>query len=218
MSDDNFDVKAFIQESKEVLVNPRFYFSKMKTTGGLAEPLIKAAIYGAVAGVIAFILSLVNLGAIDGGMFGGAFGIRILIWRVIGAIIGLLIGSVVLLVVSSICRGNTSYEANARVVAAVMVVLPISALLGFAVHIDFYLGTVIGVILNLFAVWLIYHGLVNALKSNIETTKIVTYVLIALIAITMIFSVGKLGRANKMLNEFNKKDVKEVRKNKPENK
>ena len=44
MSNSVFDFNAFIKESKDVLVNPKSYFSTMKTTGGIAEPLIKAVI------------------------------------------------------------------------------------------------------------------------------------------------------------------------------
>jgi hypothetical protein len=62
MSDSTFDFNVFIKESIDVLVNPKSYFSTMKTTGGMSEPLIKAVIYGAIAGAIAFIWSLLNLG------------------------------------------------------------------------------------------------------------------------------------------------------------
>jgi len=50
MANSTFDFNAFIKESKDVLVSPKTYFSTMKTTGGIAEPLIKATLYGVVAG------------------------------------------------------------------------------------------------------------------------------------------------------------------------
>ena len=124
MSNGTFDFNEFIRESKEVLLNPKSYFSTMKITGGMTDPLIKAVIFGAIAGAIAFIWSLLNLGAMGSGMFGGALGIMIFIGKIIGSIIGLFIGAVILLVISSICKGNTDFEANVRVIAAVMVVMP----------------------------------------------------------------------------------------------
>lgn len=217
MSDSTFDVNLFIRESKDALVNPKSYFSTMKTSGGMTEPLIKAVIYGAIAGAIAFIWSLLNLGALGGGMFGGAIGIMILIWKIVASIIGLFIGAVILLVISSICKGNTDFEANVRVTAAVMVVMPVSAFLGFLGHINFYLGAIIGIVINIYALWLLFNGLVEALKSNRETTKIVIYVLIALTVLIMAFSIGKLSRATRMLDEFNNKDVKEMMKDLPKN-
>ena len=217
MSDGTFDVNLFIKESKEVLVNPKSYFSTMKTSGGMTDPLIKAVIYGAVAGAIAFIWSILNLGALGSGLFGSAIGIMIFIWKIIAAIIGLFIGAVILLVISSICKGNTDFEANVRVTAAVMVIMPVSAFLGFLGHINFYLGAIVGIALNIYALWLLFNGLVEALKTNRETTRIVIYVLVALTVLIMAFSIGKLNRANKMLNEFNNKDVKEMMKDLPKN-
>ena len=210
MSDATFDVNLFIKESKEVLVNPKSYFSTMKTTGGMTEPLIKAVIYGAVAGVIAFIWSLLDLGMIGGGMFGGAFGIMIFIWKIIGSIIGLFIGAVILLVISSVCKGNTDFEANVRVIAAIMVVMPISAFFGFAGHINFYLGTIISIAVSIFTLWLLFNGLVEALKANPETTRIVIYILIALTVLIMLLSMGRLRRTSRMFDEFNKKDAQVV--------
>ena len=214
MSDGTFDFNLFIKESKDVLVNPKSYFSTMKTSGGMAEPLIKAVIYGAIAGAIAFIWSLLNLGALGGGLFGGAFGIMILIGKIIGSIIGLFIGAVILLVISSICKGNTDFEANVRVTAAVMVVMPISAFLAVALHINFYLGTVISLAVSIYALWLLYNGLVEALKSNPETSKIVMYVLIALTIFIMLFT---MNTSHKLMKGFDNKDVNEMMEDLPKN-
>jgi len=216
MSDSTFDVNLFIKESKDVLVNPKSYFSTMKTTGGMTEPLIKAVIYGAVAGALTFVWSLLKIGAM-GGMFGGAIGIMAFIWSIIGAIIGLFIGAVILLVISSICKGSTDFEANMRVTAAVMVVMPISAFLGFAGHFNLYFGLIVGLAVNVYALWLLYNGLVEALKSNPETTKIVSYVLVAIFVVFMLVGLGARKRANQFMNEFNNKDVKEMLKDLPEN-
>jgi hypothetical protein len=215
MSDSTFDFNLFIKESKDVLVNPKSYFSTMKTSGGMTEPLIKAVIYGAIAGALAFIWSILHLGALGGGLFGGAFGIMIFIGRIIGSIIGLFIGAVILLVISSICKGNTDFEANVRVTAAVMVMMPISAFFGFvfALHIH-YLWTIISLVVSIYALWLLYNGLVEALKSNRETAKIVTYILIAL---TVLLIVITMSTTNRLMRGFNNRDVKEMMKDYPKN-
>ena len=194
MSDSSFDFNLFIKESKDVLINPKSYFSTMKTTGGMAEPLIKAVIYGAIAGALTFIWSLLGMGAL-----GSAIGIMAFIWSIITAIIGVFIGAVIVLVISSICKGNTDFEANMRVTAAVMVVMPISAFFGFAGHLNLYLGIIIGLAVYIFALWLLYNGLVEALKTNAETTKIVSYVLIAIIVLIMLLGF----KARKYMYQFN---------------
>jgi hypothetical protein len=217
MADSTFDFNLFIKESKDVLVNPKSYFSTMKTTGGMTEPLIKAVIYGAVAGILTLIWSLLNIGAMTNGLFGGAIGVMAFIWSVIGAIIGLFIGAVVTLVISSICKGSTDFESNLRVTAAIMVMMPIRALFGFAGHFNVYLGLIVSLALTIFALWLLYNALVEALKANAETSKIVTYVLIAIFALFMLLGLGARRKARQFMDEFNKKDSSELLKDIPKN-
>lgn len=205
MSNGNFDLNEFVKESKDVLVNPS-YFSTMKTSGGMTEPLIKAVIYGAIAGLISFIWSLLNLGAVSTG-FGSAIGIMAFIWAVIGAIIGLFIGGVILLVISAICKGSTDFEANVRVTSAVMVMMPISAFFGFASGINLYLGLVVGVAVAVFSLWLVYKGLVQALKSQPETTRIVTYILVAIFVLFMVLAMGTKRKADQLMRNFNNSEM-----------
>jgi len=215
MTNGTFDFNVFVKDSKEVLVNPKSYFSTMPVTGGIAEPLIKAVIYGAVAGIFTFLWSLLNIGAATSSLFGGAIGIMAFIWAIIGAIIGLFIGGVILLVISAICKGSTDFEANVRVTAAVMVVMPISALLGFAGGLNIYLGVAVGLAVNIFSLWLLYNGLTEALKSNPGTTKILMYILVALFVIFMLVGLGAKKKANDFMNEFNNSDFKEMMKDIP---
>jgi hypothetical protein len=210
MSNSTFDFNAFIKESKDVLVTPKSYFSTMKTTGGMAEPLIKAVIYGAVAGLIAFLWSLLKLGGVTGGMFGGAVGVMMFVWYIIGAIIGLFIGAVIVLVISAICKGSTDFEANVRVTAAIMVIMPISALLGFVSGLNLTAGALVGLAVNIFALYLLYHALVEALKAKPETTKIVMIVLAAILVLFLLMGMGAKKRANRFMNEFNNSDLKEL--------
>lgn len=217
MSDSTFDVNAFIQESKETLLNPKSYFSTMKTSGGIAEPLIKAVIYGAISGAIAFIWSLLRIGAVGGGFFGSAVGVMIFIWTIFAAVIGLFIGAVILLVISSICKGNSDFEANVRVTAALMVIMPVNSLFAFSGHFSVYLALIFSLAISMYSLWMLYNGLVQALKSNPETTKIVTYVLIALVILFLLIGLGARRRANQFMKEFNNKDVKEMLKDNPTN-
>jgi hypothetical protein len=210
MSESTFDFNTFVKESKEVLVNPKSYFSTMKTTGGIVEPLIKAVIYGAVGGFFVLLWSLLHLGASTGGIIGGAVGIMGFVWYIIAAIIGLFIGAVILLVISSICKGSSDFESNVRVTAAVMVVMPITAFLGFLTGLNFYVGMIVGLAVKIYALWLLYNGLVEALKANQETSKIVMYVLVAITVLFMLVGFGARKKANQFMNEFNNSDVKEL--------
>jgi Yip1 domain len=171
--------------------------------------LIKVTIYGAIAGALAFLWSILNIGMLTGGMFGGHVGIMVFVSYIIGSIIGLFIGAVILLIISSICKGNTDFEANVRVTAGLMVVMPISAFFGFAIGINLYLGIIISLAVNIFALWLLYNGLVEALKSKPETAKIVLYVLIAIFVLFTLMGLGTRSRTYKYMNEFKNPDFKE---------
>jgi hypothetical protein len=206
MSNGTFDFNAFIQESKETLLNPKSYFSTMKTSGGMTEPLIKAVIYGAIGGAILFLWSLLRISPMAGGLFGGGIGIMILIWYIIGAIISLFIGAVILLVISSICKGSTDFEANVRVVAALMVMMPINALLAFTGHFSFYFGVLISLVVGVYSIWLLYNALIESLKTKPETTKIVMYILIALLVIVTLVGL----RANRFIKDYNSQEFKEM--------
>jgi hypothetical protein len=214
MNNGAFDINLFIKESKDILQNPKLYFSTMKTSGGFTEPVIKAVIYGALAGAISFIWSLFNLSA-SGSLLGSSVGVMIFVSSIMIAVVGLFIGGVVSLVISSICKGSTDYEANVRVTAASMVIMPISALLGFTNGINFYLGAIVGLCINIFAIWILYNGLVEALKTKAETTRIVSYILIGLLVIALAVSLGKLSKMDKFMNDKfmnDNKDLKELMK------
>lgn len=200
MSNGAFDFNQFLKESKETLLNPRSYFSTMKTSGGITEPLIKAVLYGFVAGVISLLWGLLKIGAVGGGLLGGAVGFMAFIGAIIGAVIGLFIGAVILLIISSICKGNTDFEANLRVTASVMVIMPISALFGFATGLNVYLGLVVSLAIYAYSIWLLYNGLVEALKCNSGTAKIVCYVIIAIMVLFLLLGLSARRSASKFLD------------------
>jgi len=211
-SNGSFDFNAFINESKETLLNPKSYFAGMKTTGGMAEPLIKAVIYGAVAGVFALLWSILKIGAVTGGMFGGAVGVMAFVWYIIAAVIGLFIGAVIILVLSAICKGSTDFETNVRISAAVMIMMPVGALLAFTGGINLYFGAIVSLGVNLYGLWLLYNALIETDKAKPETTKILGYVLIVLFVVMMFGKIATVRKANQLMDGFNNSDFKEMMK------
>jgi hypothetical protein len=189
MSNGTFDFNLFLQESKETLLNPKSYFSTMKTSGGLAEPLIKAVVYGTVTGVILLLWGMLHIGVAGAGLLGSAVGIMAFIWAIFAAVIGLFIGAVVTLIISSISKGNSDFEANLRVTAAMMVLMPVSALLRFTLWINLYLGTLVSIAVYAYMLWLLYHGLVQALKGEEKTARTVCYILFGIIALFSLIGV-----------------------------
>jgi hypothetical protein len=207
----SFDLNAFIKESKETLLNPKAYFSTMPITGGMAEPVIKALIYGVVAGIIVFLWGIVGLGG-QAGVFGAGIGAMGLVYTVIAGVIGLFIGAVIVLIISAICKGSTDFEACVRVMASVMVVFPVSALLGFITGISPVLGAIVALCVNLYALYLLYFGLTGSLKTNAGTTKIFMYVLAVLLVIFMIAGLSARKKLNKYMDEMSQVTQKELMK------
>jgi len=198
MSNEKIDFNKILKDSKETLLNPKEYFASMPLTGGFVEPIIKAAIYGTLAGLFSLLWSILGFSAMGIGALGGAVGIMALIWSIIGAVIGVFIGGIITLVISAICGGNTDFEANVRVSASLMVVYPISALLAFFYAINFTLGGVVGVIINLYGLYLLYSAVIQALKGKESSMKIVLIVL----AVIVILGFFQGRRSSKMIRDF----------------
>jgi len=181
MSNESIDFNKILKDSRETLLNPKGYFESMPLSGGLAEPVIKAAIYGAVAGLFGLLWSVLGWSALGGGILGGAVGIMALIWSVVGAVVGVFIGGAIMLAISAICGGNQDFEANVRVTASIMVVYPIGAFVAFLNVISFTLAGVAGLVVNMYSIYLLYEAVIRALKGKESSMKIVMLVLIILV-------------------------------------
>jgi len=198
MTNESINFNKILKDSRETLLNPKGYFESMSLTGGLAEPLIKAAIYGAVAGLFGLLWSVLGWSAMGGGLLGGAVGIMVLIWSVVGAIIGVFIGGAIMLAISAICGGNQDFEANVRVTASIMVIYPIGAFIAFLNVISFTLGGVAGLVVNLYSIYLLYVAVIHALKGKESSAKIVLIVLALLVMLA--FFGGR--RATKSIRDY----------------
>ena len=186
MSNGGFSLSKLYQDSKLVLFQPKSYFNSMETTGGIGEPVLKAIIYGAVAGVLILIWSLLNITGITGGIFSGAVGVAGFFGTLIGAVIGVFLGGLIILVISSICNGNSDYEPNMRVAAAIMVLLPVNAFLGFFDGISYALGAIVSLAVNLYGLYLLYLAVTLTLKGNARPAKAISYILGAIVVLFMI--------------------------------
>ncbi|MDT8402391.1 MAG: YIP1 family protein [Bacteroidales bacterium] len=199
MSSESFNFNQFVKDSVNSLTKPKAYFAEMPTTGGLGVPIVKALIYGAIAGIFTFLWSLLKVGGATTGLLGGAVGIMALIWMIIGALIGLFIGAVIMLILSAICGGSTDFEANARVTASLMVLMPINALFGF---IGGGVGSIIAFIINLYGLYMIYHALTQTLKGKEGTSRIIAIILAVILIIFLITGFFAKKTAKRYLDNF----------------
>ncbi len=91
-----------------------------------------------------------------------------------------------------------------------MVMMPISAFLGFFMGISITLGTIVSLAVSLYGLYLLYHGLTQTLKADAGTSKVVVLILAALIILFSIIGIGARKKASKFMEDFNKEDLKEL--------
>jgi hypothetical protein len=185
-----FDFQKFIEDSKNTLLNPKEQFAKLETQGGLVEPLIKAAIYGAIGGFFTMLWSFLHLGGALGGVFGGAVGVSAFFFSIIGAVVGAFIGGIIILVLSSICSGNSEFEANLRVAVALMVIFPITSFLHVLGGVNYWLNALVGLGVNLYSLYMLYWGLTLTLKGKEQSAKIIGFVLGGLLVLFLIIGLA----------------------------
>ena len=207
-----FDFGLFRSETKNTLLNPGSYFSKMQVAGGMTAPILKALMYGIVAGIIYLICWLLKIRAFGAGDVGDAVGLLAFIKIILGSLAGLFLGSGLLFLISSICNGITVFEVNLNVSSSLMAILPVYAVLRILSALNVYLGLVINLVVFLYFLWLLYHGLVEALKCRTGNVKIVCWVFTLLFLLTLFLNFRALSKSENSNLEI-KKPIKELRKN-----
>ena len=212
MASEGFSLLKVFEDSKKVLFKPKEYFSSMPVEGGIGEPILKALIYGVVAGVFSLLWSILNVSGFTGVIFWGDVVIMAFLGSVIWAVLGVFIGAVIVLILSAIAKGNNDFEANMRVTASVMVIMPINAFLGFTAAISGNFGAFITLLVNLWAVYMLYFGITQALKSEISTSRVIHYVLAAIMVIIFIAGLGARRAVEKYTGVNSKKAEKLVQK------
>ena len=114
------------------------------------------------------------------GFWGAAAGPMVIFWGAFGAIIGLFIGGVIMLIFSAITGGNTDYEANVRVTASLMVLMPINAVLSFLAIISAGIATIVGMLVSAYGLWMLFNALTQRLKAKENSAKVLVIVLLVI--------------------------------------
>lgn len=190
-----FDLDLFRKETKNTLLNPKSYFSKMKFSGGMTEPILKALMYGIIAGIIYLICWLFRIKAFGAGDVGDAVGLLAFIKIILGSLAGLFLGSGLLFLISSICSGITVFEVNLKVGSSLMAFLPVYAVLSILSALNVYIGLIISLIAFFYFLWLLYSAMVEALKCRPGNVRIVCWVFTFLCLLIMLLNFRALAKA-----------------------
>lgn len=175
-----FDFQRLWSDSERILREPKSFFSSMPVSGGFADPVVRAAVYGLAAGLVNLIWGIFGLG--HGRMmtsFGG-LGIGGLVGMPLMALAGVFVGGAVLWLAARLCGAQPGYEAAARASAACQVLLPVRAAFNLFHAASPSLGLALGVALNLFGAWLAYNALASALGVEERKARVAGVVLAVL--------------------------------------
>lgn len=174
MNESRFDISVFLRDVIQTIRNPRVFFSGISKEGGMGEPILRAILYGILTAFIGLVLGFFKMVFLNGTFFGTAFlGMASFIFFPIVAFFGLFIGTIFLLIISALVSGNTQFDMNARVCAALMVIYPLNALGQAATLVNFSLGVVVALGLGFYGLWLFYQGLVSGLNAKPTASKII---------------------------------------------
>jgi hypothetical protein len=212
MSNLYFDVNLFLQESKNTLLNPNKYFSSMKISGGYSEPLIKTIAYGTLTGLVYLVCWLFRIKSFGAGYTGDVVGLLAFIKIIVVTIIGSFIGALLLVIISTFCRGNSDFERSFRVTSSLMAILPVYSVLSISWVINIYFGVTISLIMSLYFLWLLYFGLTAALRGRQKSVQIVLYIIMVIVVFFLVLNVRSVRRQDKAKTET-EKPHKEQKKN-----
>ncbi|MFP4019940.1 MAG: Yip1 family protein [Bacteroidales bacterium] len=179
-----------LEESKQILKTPKAYFSTMPIGGGVSYPIFKALIYGIVSGIFALLWSLLNVRGYTGGMFVGGTALWAFLLPIIWSVIGVFIGAVIVLVISALAKGSNSFEVNLRVSASLMIFMPITAFLGFTAAIGLTFHSFIALLVNLYALYILYFGVTETLKGEVKTARIIHFIIGGLLILIFLIGLG----------------------------
>ncbi len=188
-----FNLREFFGESVRTVLASKKYFSGMPVTGGFAEPLVKAALYGLASGVVMFVFAILKVntslvsvpGMVPAGGFGAA--LAVLVFSPVAAVIGVFVGGLVLLILSSLCGGSTKFQANARATAALMALAPVSTVLSAVTAVNPAAGMIVSLAVSLYGMVMLYFALTEALKARPASSRVLAVILAVLLTV---FTIG----------------------------
>ncbi len=172
----SFDFAIVIADTKNALLNPAGYFRTMRSEGGLAEPVLKALLYGVVSVLLTWLWYM--LGIFPPGPQDNALSTTMLLLLPAGYVVGLFIGAVLLMIVSALSGGITRFETCLRATAAIMAIQPISAALG-VLYVSTFLGLLASLAISLYGLKLLWNAMLATLHCSRRGTQITCIVLAA---------------------------------------
>jgi hypothetical protein len=108
-------------------------------------------------------------------------------FTIIGAVAGIFIGGFLIVIISYICNGSINFTSALHIAAAVMVFLPFNAFIGFFDGINYVLGILISLGVNLYGLYILYIAVRVSLKAEKKPARTIFYVLGGILLLSLLF-------------------------------
>ncbi|MEM7564339.1 MAG: YIP1 family protein [Pseudomonadota bacterium] len=167
-----FNLETVISSAKEVLTDPKGFYSRMDKKGGYAEPSIFVGVMAVVTGVLGAVFSLFAAPRL-GGM---TFGFLSIVIMPIVCVLGAFIAAAIMHAIWKLMGSAESFETSFRCLAYSCAILPLVTFLSFIP----YLGTLVS---NLWWFFLMYVAATIVHQRDSKTSMIVLGVLAALVTL-----------------------------------
>ena len=179
-------IKKWYKSIKDIIVNPRRYFSKIVAVGDIEESMLKAFIYGLLGGILVLALRLIGGATIT---ISSVF-TAVVIVPVIA--VGLLfVGGGLMMLVSEITGGERDWEIAIKGLASIFFIYPVILVLN-AVAFNCLSMWIISIIGDLYVLFLFYNIALYCMRGR-RAAVIVVVGIFAIFMLTVYLTNYRIG-------------------------
>ena len=165
-------LKNILTETYAILFSPQKYFKNLQLSGKPVELLFKIIVYSftiATFSSVAFFFKLEPTSVLS--LIKEHTGVSAFFVSEALVLLKLFVGALVLSFFSSLFGGNKKYQAALRVATSLLAVGVVKSMVFFLNGVSFYLTFTVQVLLNLWALYLLYTAMVYSLKAKEKSVR-----------------------------------------------
>lgn len=178
--------KRAFKHVRDIVVNPRHYFTKIVADGNMEEAMFKAFLWGLLGGVLVFVINMLTGASFTIGSLFNA----LIITPVIAVGILFVMGGLLMLV-SEITGGERDWEIAIKALASVFFMYPV--ILGVnALAFNCTSIWIISILVDIYILFLFYNIALYAMRGN-RSNVIMVFAIIALFLLTVYATDYRMG-------------------------
>ena len=144
-------IKKWFKSVKDIVINPRRFFSKIVADGDIEESMLRAFIYGLVGGILVLAIRIIGDATVT---VGSVFSALVIVPVVAVAL--LFVGGGLMMLVSEITGGERDWEIAIKGLASIFFIYPIILILN-SVAFNCTSMWIISIICDIYVLFLFYN-------------------------------------------------------------